>query len=163
MLLIVMSRMYVLGGEEGWDRYHDTIECYDPAEDSWTVKCNQCNKTYTDKRPLEKHIKVHTSWISSSPASPPSQESDIHTHMNSLWYFIDWFIFWPISIFSLFGHSTTVHCEQPFKCNQCNKTFTRKQFLTNHSRIHPTSDSMSDIFFITQLQLKYQRWDMLLK
>jgi len=29
--------MYVLGGEEGWDRYHDTIECYDPATDSWSV------------------------------------------------------------------------------------------------------------------------------
>ena len=25
------GRMYVLGGEEGWDRYHDTIECYDPV------------------------------------------------------------------------------------------------------------------------------------
>ena len=37
MLLIVMSRMYVLGGEEGWDRYHDTIECYDPDKDTWTV------------------------------------------------------------------------------------------------------------------------------
>merc|ERR1711971_363083 len=23
--------------EEGWDRYHDTIECYDPVEDIWTV------------------------------------------------------------------------------------------------------------------------------
>ena len=37
MLLIVMSRMYVLGGEEGWDRYHDTIESYDPLTDTWTV------------------------------------------------------------------------------------------------------------------------------
>ena len=25
------GKMYVLGGEEGWDRYHDTIECYDPV------------------------------------------------------------------------------------------------------------------------------------
>jgi len=31
------GKMYVLGGEEGWDRYHDTIECYDPATDSWSV------------------------------------------------------------------------------------------------------------------------------
>ena len=29
--------MYVLGGEEGWDRYHDTIESYDPDTDTWTV------------------------------------------------------------------------------------------------------------------------------
>jgi len=29
--------MYVLGGEEGWDRYHDTIECYDPILDTWHV------------------------------------------------------------------------------------------------------------------------------
>lgn len=29
--------IYVLGGEEGWDRYHDTIECYDPDKDEWNV------------------------------------------------------------------------------------------------------------------------------
>ena len=31
------GRIYVLGGEEGWDRYHDTIECYDPQEDKWDI------------------------------------------------------------------------------------------------------------------------------
>ena len=31
------GRRLVLGGEEGWDGYHDTIESYDPATDSWTV------------------------------------------------------------------------------------------------------------------------------
>jgi hypothetical protein len=25
------GKMYILGGEEGWDRYHGSIECYDPA------------------------------------------------------------------------------------------------------------------------------------
>ena len=86
------------------------------------------------------------------------------TYIPTWTHFDTWLIhFWPISIFSLFDHSTTVHCEQPFKFNQCDKTFTHKQFLTNYSRIHQTSDSMYDIFFITQLQLKCQRWDMLLK
>ncbi len=28
---VVNGKIYVLGGEEGWDRYHDTIECYDPV------------------------------------------------------------------------------------------------------------------------------------
>ncbi len=28
--------MYVLGGEEGLDRHHDSIECYDPVTDTWT-------------------------------------------------------------------------------------------------------------------------------
>ena len=25
------GKMFILGGEEGWDRYHGSIECYDPA------------------------------------------------------------------------------------------------------------------------------------
>jgi hypothetical protein len=24
-----------MGGEEGWDRYHDTLERYDPERDKW--------------------------------------------------------------------------------------------------------------------------------
>ena len=34
---MVKGKIYVLGGEEGWDRYHDTIECYDPDEDRGEV------------------------------------------------------------------------------------------------------------------------------
>ena len=29
--------MYVLGGEEGLDRHHDTIEVYDPDSDTWSI------------------------------------------------------------------------------------------------------------------------------
>ena len=31
------GKIYVLGGEEGWDRYHDTIECFDPEENRWEI------------------------------------------------------------------------------------------------------------------------------
>lgn len=31
------GKIYVLGGEEGWDRYHNSIECYDPSADSWHI------------------------------------------------------------------------------------------------------------------------------
>lgn len=34
---MIDRKIYVLGGEEGWDRYHDTIECYDPDKDEWNV------------------------------------------------------------------------------------------------------------------------------
>ena len=34
---VVDGRIYVCGGEEGWDRYHDTIECYDVSADEWTI------------------------------------------------------------------------------------------------------------------------------
>lgn len=34
---VIDRKIYVLGGEEGWDRYHDTIECYDPDTDEWTI------------------------------------------------------------------------------------------------------------------------------
>ena len=34
---VLNGRIYVMGGEEGWDRYHDTIESYDPTSDTWTV------------------------------------------------------------------------------------------------------------------------------
>ena len=34
---VLNGRIYVMGGEEGWDRYHDTIESYDPDTDTWTV------------------------------------------------------------------------------------------------------------------------------
>ncbi len=27
----IAGKMYILGGEEGWDRYHGSIESYDPA------------------------------------------------------------------------------------------------------------------------------------
>ena len=36
-MAVVNGKIYVLGGEEGWDRYHDTIECYDPEEDRWDI------------------------------------------------------------------------------------------------------------------------------
>ena len=35
------GKMYVLGGEEGWDRYHDTIECYDPVSINQIHESNQ--------------------------------------------------------------------------------------------------------------------------
>ena len=34
---VLGGKIYVLGGEEGWDRYHDTIECYDPITDKWEL------------------------------------------------------------------------------------------------------------------------------
>jgi len=34
---VIDRKIYVLGGEEGWDRYHDTIECYDPVKDEWNI------------------------------------------------------------------------------------------------------------------------------
>jgi hypothetical protein len=34
---VLNGKIYVLGGEEGWDHYHDTIECYDPMTDKWEV------------------------------------------------------------------------------------------------------------------------------
>lgn len=34
---MINKKIYVLGGEEGWDRYHDTIECYDCEKDEWNI------------------------------------------------------------------------------------------------------------------------------
>ena len=34
---VLGGKIYVLGGEEGWDHYHDTIECYDPVADKWEL------------------------------------------------------------------------------------------------------------------------------
>ena len=34
---VVNGKIFVMGGEEGWDRYHDTIEAYDPKRDVWEV------------------------------------------------------------------------------------------------------------------------------
>ena len=34
---VIDGSIYVCGGEEGWDRYHDTIERYDLDADRWTV------------------------------------------------------------------------------------------------------------------------------
>jgi len=34
---VLGGKIYVLGGEEGWDHYHDTIESYDPALDKWDI------------------------------------------------------------------------------------------------------------------------------
>ena len=34
---VLNGKIYVLGGEEGWDHYHDTIECYDPIADKWDL------------------------------------------------------------------------------------------------------------------------------
>jgi len=34
---VIDSHIFVLGGEEGWDRYHDTIECYSAETDSWQL------------------------------------------------------------------------------------------------------------------------------
>ena len=48
----VGGRMYVLGGEEGLDRHHDTIEVYDPVKDSWSVAG---------------HLTSSRSWLSAAP------------------------------------------------------------------------------------------------
>ncbi|XP_053708687.1 kelch-like protein 20 isoform X1 [Synchiropus splendidus] len=34
---VVDGKIYVLGGEEGWDRYHDTIERYCDETDTWEI------------------------------------------------------------------------------------------------------------------------------
>lgn len=34
---MISGKIFVLGGEEGWDRYHDTIECYDADTDTWSL------------------------------------------------------------------------------------------------------------------------------
>ena len=34
---VVNGKIYVMGGEEGWDRYHDTVESYDPEVDRWDI------------------------------------------------------------------------------------------------------------------------------
>ena len=36
-MAVVKGKIYVLGGEEGWDRYHDSVECYDPEQNKWQV------------------------------------------------------------------------------------------------------------------------------
>ena len=36
-MAVLGGKIYVLGGEEGWDHYHDTIECYDPVADKWEL------------------------------------------------------------------------------------------------------------------------------
>lgn len=33
---VVDGKIYILGGEDGWDHFHDTIECYSPETNSWT-------------------------------------------------------------------------------------------------------------------------------
>ena len=32
---VVDGKIYVLGGEDGWEHFHDTIECYTPETNSW--------------------------------------------------------------------------------------------------------------------------------
>ncbi|XP_019714784.1 kelch-like ECH-associated protein 1 [Hippocampus comes] len=34
---VVDGKIYVLGGEEGWDRYHDTIERYCDETNTWEI------------------------------------------------------------------------------------------------------------------------------
>jgi len=34
---VLDGRIYVCGGEEGWDRYHDTIEYFDEPAGRWTI------------------------------------------------------------------------------------------------------------------------------
>ena len=34
---IISKNILVTLGEEGWDHYHDTIECYDPNNDKWEI------------------------------------------------------------------------------------------------------------------------------
>lgn len=36
-IAVIDGKIYVLGGEEGWDGYHDSIECYDVDNDSWEI------------------------------------------------------------------------------------------------------------------------------
>lgn len=33
---VVDGKIYILGGEDGWEHFHDTIESYSPTEDKWT-------------------------------------------------------------------------------------------------------------------------------
>lgn len=49
---VMDGKIYVLGGEEGWDRYHNSVECYDPATDTWQI----CGEMITSR-----------SWLSCVP------------------------------------------------------------------------------------------------
>lgn len=33
---VVDGKIYILGGEDGWEHFHDTIECYHPCTEIWT-------------------------------------------------------------------------------------------------------------------------------
>lgn len=33
---VVDGKIYILGGEDGWEHFHDTIECYTPDTNTWT-------------------------------------------------------------------------------------------------------------------------------
>ena len=60
--------MYVLGGEEGLDRHHDTIEVYDPVGDSWSIAG---------------YLTSSRSWLSAAPITIRLEGSYISTEHGS--------------------------------------------------------------------------------
>ena len=70
---VLNGRIYVMGGEEGWDRYHDTIEIYDPESDRWEVAGHmpsarswlscvglRVSEFVTLERPRAPHVRIQT-------------------------------------------------------------------------------------------------------
>lgn len=48
---VLDGHIYAMGGEEGWDKYHDTVEKYFPEKDSWETVA---------------HMPSSRSWLSSA-------------------------------------------------------------------------------------------------
>lgn len=60
-IAVMEGKIYVFGGEEGWDKYHDSIECYDPANDSWTIVGEMTSaRSWLGCVPLQVYIFIKT-------------------------------------------------------------------------------------------------------
>ena len=78
-------------------------------------KCEVCNKEFTYKSYLKRHINVHTS---EKPYKCNHCDKEF-THKSTLT-----------------NHNRVHSGAKPFKCNQSEKEFTKKSKLTSHIRVH---------------------------
>ncbi|CAG2055296.1 unnamed protein product, partial [Timema podura] len=70
---VVDRHIFVLGGEEGWDRYHDTIECYSPDSDTWQLTGEMpTSRSWLSCVPLQDlEFKANLCAVGPKWASPP--------------------------------------------------------------------------------------------